>query len=247
MRIAVLLYPSAWRRRYGLELQALIDDAAPGWRDLWDVIKGGLTMQLTMEAPMRTIAVWAILGAGLAYFIGIRLPDRYLSENVLLATVSGGQIPASQQQIQDLVQRTMTSERLGRLLETYGLWSNGGYPKRLDRYTLGFGVPPRDENIERLRESIHVEAMAPGRVRLVVGLRVPSLAAQVANQLASFVIEENIKTGRALKIIIVDPARIPEKPAFPNRPVMWTMGGAAGAFLGLIIVILRPSPLQIAS
>lgn len=48
MRLIVQLYPRAWRQRYGDELEALIEDAGPGWRVAADVARGAAMMHLTM-------------------------------------------------------------------------------------------------------------------------------------------------------------------------------------------------------
>ncbi len=48
MRLIVRLYPRAWRQRYGDELEALIEDAGPGWRVAVDVARGAAMMHLTM-------------------------------------------------------------------------------------------------------------------------------------------------------------------------------------------------------
>jgi signal peptidase I len=59
-RIAILLYPRAWRDRYGEELAALVEDSGRGWLDVIDVTKGGIVMQLRNG---RTLAA---IGAALA-------------------------------------------------------------------------------------------------------------------------------------------------------------------------------------
>jgi hypothetical protein len=50
VRLAVKLYPSAWRRRYERELIALIDDAGADWRCLGDVLIGAVKMRLQTGA-----------------------------------------------------------------------------------------------------------------------------------------------------------------------------------------------------
>jgi hypothetical protein len=45
IRCAARLYPLAWRRRYGVEFDALLEDIAPSWRDLCDVLGRSLMMR----------------------------------------------------------------------------------------------------------------------------------------------------------------------------------------------------------
>ena len=42
IRCAAWLYPPRWRRRYGVEFDALLEDVRPGWRELLNVLKGAL-------------------------------------------------------------------------------------------------------------------------------------------------------------------------------------------------------------
>ena len=44
-RMIVILYPVAWRRRYGDELNALIEDSGSGWRVVLDLLKEAVKMQ----------------------------------------------------------------------------------------------------------------------------------------------------------------------------------------------------------
>src|SRR5689334_9707652 len=44
-RWAAKLYPRAWRHRYGAELDALLEDIAPTWRDACDVAGRGLLLR----------------------------------------------------------------------------------------------------------------------------------------------------------------------------------------------------------
>ena len=47
IRFASRLYPASWRRRYGVEFEALLEDAGRNWRDVLDVLLGALKMQMT--------------------------------------------------------------------------------------------------------------------------------------------------------------------------------------------------------
>lgn len=41
VRLLGPLYPSSWRRRYGAEFDALLEDTAPTGRDAIDILWGG--------------------------------------------------------------------------------------------------------------------------------------------------------------------------------------------------------------
>ena len=56
LRILARLYPAAWRKRYGDEFEALIEDARPGLGGALDILKGALAMQFTSWTPLRVLA-----------------------------------------------------------------------------------------------------------------------------------------------------------------------------------------------
>ena len=64
-RLALLLYPVAWRRRYGRELEALLEDAKPGPRGWLDLFTGALMMRLNTlrTIPIGCALAGAVIGA----------------------------------------------------------------------------------------------------------------------------------------------------------------------------------------
>ena len=55
VRWAGRLYPGSWRARYAVEFEALLEDVAPRGRDLWDILREALIMQ------MKGFGFWKIL------------------------------------------------------------------------------------------------------------------------------------------------------------------------------------------
>jgi hypothetical protein len=51
IRSVVWLYPARWRHRYGGEFVGLLDELEPGWRQLFDVVQGAITMNLRGIRP----------------------------------------------------------------------------------------------------------------------------------------------------------------------------------------------------
>jgi nitrite reductase/ring-hydroxylating ferredoxin subunit len=51
-------YPRSWRERYGAEMEALLADREPGWRDLLDLARGGLDARLhrLVKPPAQLVA-----------------------------------------------------------------------------------------------------------------------------------------------------------------------------------------------
>lgn len=88
-RLAILivrLYPLAWRRRYGQELDPLIEDSKPGLSGLIDMLKGALTMQI--KAHGLKIALFGIAGAAIAA-VSLAMNDYYVCSAVLRVRDAG--------------------------------------------------------------------------------------------------------------------------------------------------------------
>ena len=86
-RIAKLLakiYPAAWRERYGDEFQGLIEDKALRMRDLFDVLRGGLKMQLTSRWFFRVALPCALVGVVVALLIFFSTPRLYSSGTTMV-------------------------------------------------------------------------------------------------------------------------------------------------------------------
>jgi hypothetical protein len=77
LRLALQLYPSWWRQRYATEFEALLEDMQPGWRAVFDVMNGAITMQI------RTVGVIPVLctlaGAIIGGVVAMRTPALYAS------------------------------------------------------------------------------------------------------------------------------------------------------------------------
>jgi hypothetical protein len=84
---AIWLYPASWRARYAREFGALLDDLNPRWRDLWDMFRGAILMQLSTPAVyLKLGAITAVIGALIACGVSFTLPERYVSSAVLRIT-----------------------------------------------------------------------------------------------------------------------------------------------------------------
>src|SRR5579859_2761705 len=79
IRLIVLLYPARWRRRYGVEFDALLGDMNPGWLDLFDILKGALEMKMTMGTLAKSAAVFGAACALVAGGVSLTLSDMYRS------------------------------------------------------------------------------------------------------------------------------------------------------------------------
>jgi capsular polysaccharide biosynthesis protein len=80
MRLAATLYPRIWRERFGEEFDALLDDCRPSGRELLDVAKGAVCMQIAMgRGYLKFIGALAICGFLAASSISFLAPRKYVS------------------------------------------------------------------------------------------------------------------------------------------------------------------------
>jgi hypothetical protein len=65
VRGVVRLYPGRWRERYGAELEAVLEAAPPGRRELLDLVRGALDAHVHPDRPGHTGAIAALTGGAL--------------------------------------------------------------------------------------------------------------------------------------------------------------------------------------
>ncbi len=266
--LATLLYPSEWRRRYGVELQCLLEDSsgqgASGLRDVWDILKGGLLMRYTGTNIVRMAMTWGLtcglLGLLISGVVAFSMPDRYRGESTLVGRVRGPQNssafhPASFAQFSAVVGRVMTDEMLARMIGAYGLYGHDAvadHPYQLSQDSSQDAAMLT--RVAQFRRDVRILGRPTGVLVVQYSGLVAPLAAQVANQIASLIIEENLREAKenpatpdSFRITIVNPARVPEKPYRPNRLLISLDGLAGGALIGITIALLRRRPMQLAS
>jgi hypothetical protein len=76
-RLAVRLYPTSWRERYGREFDVLLEDLKPGWGELFDIVRGAITMQIKTLGTVP--AVCALAGAIVGAAIAMQTPTVFAS------------------------------------------------------------------------------------------------------------------------------------------------------------------------
>ena len=211
-------------------------------------------MRLTGASTVKLVIAWTLIGMAPAILFSTRLKDRYFSDVGLTATVGSAKEPASVSQINELIQRLLSRDKLARVIQTYDLYGNGYSPRgfaALARVVLRWPGNPKslDEAVEELKLNIRIEKGTNGTFYVSFNSKNPAVSAQVANQLGSLLIEDNLKhpAGDALKLVITNPARIAMRPGFPNRELIIIDGAIAGGLLGLIMAWFRRRSMQSAS
>ncbi len=81
------LYPVAWRKRYGMEFDALLEDVPHNLRTLLDVSEGAFKMQLKSWGDVRLAAALGFAGIIVAAGVSLVLPRQY--QSTALVDISG--------------------------------------------------------------------------------------------------------------------------------------------------------------
>ncbi len=232
-RWAMRLYPPAWRTRYGREFEALVEDVGPGGRDLWDVVAGGIKMQI-MAWTWRRTAAFALAGAAVAGVIAARTPDVYISTAVVRIEPRGSNPPRwLSLGEQDVLSRTSLAEIIRR--------------PGLDLY--------KDERAEQPLEDI-IQAMRDRYIRIVPlqAVRRDDAAAafevsfqyrdrEKAQAVTKELTERLIEKTKGGRMEVIEPASLPQRPSFLNRLTLVGAGLAVGLGIGLVFLGAKRWPL----
>jgi uncharacterized protein involved in exopolysaccharide biosynthesis len=248
IRLAGRLYPASWRRRYGVEFEALLEDASRDWRNVLDVLLGALKMQFTTWSFGKTAASFGVAGtllwSALLYFA---MPDKYTSACTLRLSTSllpGPQSATdnSEEFVKILIQTGLSRNSLAGVIEKQGLYQRERASK------------PMEDVIDRMRHDITFERIGYSNA-FHVRFRYSDAehARRTEQDLIAKLMESNVKiwrrdpigTNRRLlfTLEVLDPASLPRHPSSPNRFLIAAEGLAGGLLLGaLTAVVLRTRP-----
>jgi hypothetical protein len=249
IRWTARLYPAPWRDRYGEELDALIEDIQPQWEDLFNVLLGALHMQMTTWNPLKIVSAVALAGAMVAGVFAFRTQERYVSTAVMRFTTAG-QVDSGRQgaldRLVELQQSVLSRKSLAEIITQPAL---NLYPE--DRKKM-----PLQDVVENMRNKAlriqAAEAWNGGVLAFVISCEYPDkLKAQaVVYELQTRFQEQNVaiqrKQGPSSQELleVLDPASLPQRHLYPNRPMIVAAGLFGGAVLGLLAVLVWRSTLH---
>lgn len=252
MKLLARMYPLSWRERYGVEFDALLDDAKPSAWDAVDLLSGALKMQLKTWTPARMIVGFSILGTIVALAISFALPVRYVAQSRVLVTAADESAPVAANRL--VQQSAFDRESLASIIQKYNL-----YPR--DRGRLS-----QDALIDKTVRNIHVIAapVASSRNAETVNVDVqfdypdPHVAKRVNEQLIYLLMERNVHVvahtfstegpaeGSHLTFRVLDPPVVARLAKTPGSVRFACFGLLCGLFVGLLITsLIKPTPTTI--
>jgi hypothetical protein len=236
VRLATLLYPRAWRKRYAREFAALLEQTGDGWRDAADVALEGMKMRI-MSPGFRSVAAMGLAGLVVAVAIGAWIPNRYMSNAVIVIRGVNGQLTGD-----ELTERVIVAQQV--VLSRTSL-KDLIQQRDLNLYADKRCCEPLEDTIERMKSrDIKINIGRPQARRL--NEQVLSIGfsgndpAQTSHAVEKLMEAMNTALGaRSVAVEVLDPPSLPVNPIYPNRPVIWFLGLIAGLTLSVVVGFLR--------
>ena len=227
MEWAARLYPARWRRRYGAEFGARLDESGGEWRAIADVLKGALAMQMRSWSVWKSMAACGAIGAMIAGAVISRIPKVYESSAVLRTDADDS---VAREWLGQMLQNAWSETSLSRLITNVGLYE----AERAQR--------PIEDVVRDMRARTYVSLVASHPAAFKVSYRgsSPAEARRVADLLVSRLIDANWEAREARRVSgpsrleVLDPATLPQRPRSPKPWALMTLGILLGVLLGVL-------------
>jgi hypothetical protein len=221
IRSIVRLYPARWRDRYRTEFDALLEDMTPGWRDVFDVVKGALTMRMSMATLGKSVTAFGVAGALLAGSLSFTLRDRYRSEAFVVA---GRKVEPSE--LAQFVRMSFSRDSLIGIMEKQHLYARERAKESMD------------DIIIRMRRDIIIAIRGPSSFEVSFDYPDPAQAQQTNAALIARLMDENAAAGFP-ELRAIEKPSTPQAPNWPNRTVITGLGLSAGILMGAVVAWVR--------
>lgn len=154
-RFMIRLYPAAWRRRYGDEFEALLEDRPPTLSSLFDLIKGATKMHLSVPTFPKLALLLSVAGMLTGLGISYLVTPRYVSEATMTLIQTPGSAPADLRPILAEMQQEILSRT-----SLFSLMTD----QRLDLYRNERARQPIEDLIDIMRRDLEIGLTGPGSV-----------------------------------------------------------------------------------
>ncbi|MEO8594116.1 MAG: hypothetical protein ABI759_12415 [Candidatus Solibacter sp.] len=238
VRLAVKLYPAAWRARYGRELEALMEDAGVSGGDVWDLAREAMVMQLTSVSFAKIVAGFTLAGVMAAGVWALSQTRHYESTAVMRLSpaeaVSGDPDVRARmsQRLMKLQEVALSRSSLAKIMMAQNLFQK----ERMEQ--------PVEDVIEKMRNRsiriLMVDASRSPRGTLFMvkfSAAKPAEAQAATRAIVAALVEQNLAQEPAAgagpaNIEVLGPASLPTEPAAIDRAPIVRLAGL-GLALGL--------------
>ena len=228
LRIVLRLYPAWWRRRYRQELEALLEDS--GSRNVWDLFRGAVEMQLKTWSFGRIVIVCGIAGLLAAGAVAFSMPYRYRSTMTL-------KMKPDSEAFERLAQAAFTRQTLTNVIDDWNL-----YTRERRRMPI--------ENVidDVMRREIRFRRVASNLLQVSFAYEDPVQAQRVSQDLVGRLIADNLGfRGEAIsprdrtkgaQIDLIVTADQPKKQIETKRFGVAALGLPTGMLLGVVLALV---------
>lgn len=205
LHFAARMYPRTWRERYSEEFAAFLEDLRPHWKDVFDILRGGIKMQLARVNPITILAASVLLGGLAAAGFWYTAPTKWRSEAVVSVRPSDVQrLPTDA--VAEMSKRAFSNSQVAGVIAGYDL-----YPaERASR--------PMADIIKLARKDIMIRFKGADPDIFLVSFTYPDprVAQIVVNNLLKLLVEENFQFASVSRIEIRRPPNLPSAPIGPG-------------------------------
>jgi hypothetical protein len=190
-RHLIRLYPASWRRRYGEEFEALLEDSSPGIQGILDLMKGAIKMRLTVPSFPRLALLLSTGGLLTGLGVSFVVTPQYVSTcTLMLIATPGSPEPDVRPVALELQQGILTRASLSAVI----------HDPRLNLYPRERAKMPLLDVIEQMRsQDIRISIAAAGSTAMMISFayRDPQKARDTVQVLLTKLIDANLVRQRA--------------------------------------------------
>jgi capsular polysaccharide biosynthesis protein len=231
IRFLAKLYPPSWRRRYGAEFDALLEDVEPNAKTALNLISGATFMQIRSWNVGTILIAAGLVGVLVGLGVTLTIPKRYQSQSTI--SITGPITQETRDAINSIANNVLSRDSLTRVVLVLGLY-------RGERASM-----PIDDVLEEMKRSIAIAPAGTGtRNGGVFAIRFvypdPALAQKATQSITSRFIEanlqqaENLHQGAGSMMEVLDPASLPQRPVDPRPSRNAFMGLGLGLTIGAV-------------
>jgi hypothetical protein len=223
LRFLIYLYPAWWRRRYGLELEALLEDSGSRWRDVWDLFRGAIAMRMQMSrwSFVRIVIVCGIAGLVLAGVGALSMPIPYRYRSTATFKIE----PVDTDALNRVVHAAFTPQALSDIIRQEHL----------------YGEAPIDASIERLRRAILIKPTGSNLGQVSFVYENPVQAQRVTQDLIGRIVSANVTPGinpNGMLIEFAAPPGLPKRQFEGKRLSLVGLGLPTGMLFGVVLALI---------
>jgi hypothetical protein len=241
LKLMARLYPSGWRKRYGAEYEALLEDSEPHARDVADVLWEATKMRLASRTFVRIVLPCALAGALVGVGFSLSRPAMYHSRTLI--TVDADSRVSLDSGLRELVQGAFPASFLDQIIQRENL-----YPRERERMPMSevVSIMRKDIWLRPLQKNDGKPAMA-----FVVEFYYPDphvaqrVDAELVSQMVALNVRIRIEQAQANASHVWEVFRVVKTANLPKRPDGWGQAGfgVVGALGGLVAGMIAATAL----